>query len=55
MESVGVRVLTAPMTTMALAALAFVVFFAVLFLTVLLFLPAGREHYLYPHITNLSR
>jgi hypothetical protein len=43
MESVGVRVLTAPMTTMALAGLAFVVFFAVLFLTVLMFLPAGRE------------
>ena len=43
MESVGVRVLTAPMITMALAALAFVVFFAVLFLTVLMFLSAGRE------------
>jgi hypothetical protein len=43
MESVGVRVLAAPMITMALAALAFVVFFAVLFLTVIMFLPAGRE------------
>jgi BASS family bile acid:Na+ symporter len=43
MESVGVRVLTTPMITMALAALAFVVFFAVLFLTVLMFLSAGRE------------
>jgi amino acid transporter len=55
MESAGVRVLTAPMTTMALAALAFMVFFAVLFLTDLMFLPAGRERDLYPHITNLSR
>jgi hypothetical protein len=43
MESVGVRVLTAPMIIMALAAFAFVVFFAVLFLTVLVFLPAGKE------------
>ena len=43
MESVGVRVLTAPMHTMALAALAFVMFFAVLFLTVLMFLSVGRE------------
>lgn len=43
MESVGVRVLTAPMITMALAALAFVVFFAVLFLTVIMFLSTGRE------------
>jgi hypothetical protein len=43
MESVGVRVLTAPMYTMALAALAFVVFFAVLFLTVLMFLSVGRD------------
>ena len=43
MESVGARVLTAPMITMALAALAFVMFFAVLFVTVLLFLSAGRE------------
>ena len=43
MESVGVRVLTAPMITMALAALGFVVFFAVLFLTVIMFLSTGRE------------
>jgi hypothetical protein len=43
MESVGVGVLTAPMYTMALAALAFVVFFAVLFLTVLMFLSVGRD------------
>lgn len=43
MESVGARFLASPMTTMALTALAFVVFFAVLFLTALLFLPAGRE------------
>lgn len=42
MESVGVRVLTAPMITMALAVLSFVVFFAVLFLTVIIFLFAGR-------------
>jgi hypothetical protein len=43
MESLGVHVLTAPMITMALAALAFVVFFAVLLLSVLMFLSAGRE------------
>jgi hypothetical protein len=43
MESVRVRVLTAPMITMALAALAFVVFFAVLLLTVIMFLPSGRD------------
>ena len=43
MESVGARFLAAPMLTTALAALAFVVFFAVLFLTTLLFLSAGRE------------
>src|SRR6202022_2052252 len=43
MESVGARFLDAPMITMALAALAFVVFFAVLALTALLFLFAGRE------------
>jgi len=43
MESVGVRVFKAPMITMVLAALAFVVFFAVLFLTVLIFLFTGRE------------
>jgi hypothetical protein len=43
MESVGVRVLTAPMITIAIAALAFAVFFAVLFMTILMFLSAGRE------------
>jgi BASS family bile acid:Na+ symporter len=43
MENVGVRVLTAPMITMAVAALAFVVFFAVLFVTVIMFLSTGRE------------
>jgi len=43
MESVGVRVLTSPIFTITLAALAFVVFFAVLFMTVIMFLPAGRE------------
>jgi hypothetical protein len=43
MEGVGARFLASPLTTTALAALAFVVFFAVLFLTALLFLPAGRE------------
>ena len=43
MESVGARFLAAPMITTALAALAFAVFFAVLFLTALLFLSVGRE------------
>jgi hypothetical protein len=43
MENVGRRFLAAPRTTMALTALAFVVFFAVLLCTVLLFLFAGRE------------
>jgi len=43
MENVGARFLAAPMVTTALAALAFVMFFAVLFLTALLFVPAGRE------------
>jgi BASS family bile acid:Na+ symporter len=43
MESVGRRFLAAPLVTMALAVLAFVMFLAVLFLTALLFLPAGRE------------
>ncbi|MGH7596422.1 MAG: Na+-dependent transporter, partial [bacterium] len=43
MESVGARFLMSPLTTTALAVLAFVVFFAVLFLTALLFLSAGRE------------
>jgi BASS family bile acid:Na+ symporter len=43
MQSVGARFLTSPLTTMALAVLAFMVFSAVLFLTALLFLSAGRE------------
>jgi len=43
MESVGARFLASPMITMALAALAFVVFFAVLFLTGILFSFTGRE------------
>ncbi len=42
MEGVGVRFLAAPMTTLALAALAFAVFFGILFLTTLLFFSAGR-------------
>jgi BASS family bile acid:Na+ symporter len=43
MEHVGGRFLAAPMITTALAVLAFAIFFAVLFLTALLFLSAGRE------------
>jgi hypothetical protein len=43
MESVAARFLAAPMITVGLAALAFVVFFAVLCLTTLLFASAGRE------------
>jgi hypothetical protein len=43
MGGVGARFLAAPMITLALTALAFVVFFAVFLLTALLFLPAGRE------------
>jgi BASS family bile acid:Na+ symporter len=43
MESVGARFLASPLTTLALAALAFAVFVAVLLLTALLFLRAGRE------------
>lgn len=43
MGSVGARFLASPMHTIALAALAFMVFFAILFLTAFLFLPAGRE------------
>jgi Sodium Bile acid symporter family len=43
MKDVGTRVLFDPVPTMALSLLAFVVFFALLFLTVLVFLPAGRE------------
>jgi hypothetical protein len=43
MKDVGTRVLFDPVPTMALSVLAFVVFFALLFITVLVFLPAGRE------------
>ncbi len=43
MESVAGRFLATPMITIGLAALAFVVFFAVLCLTTLLFASAGRE------------
>src|SRR5574341_1067454 len=43
MESVAARFLAAPMITIGLAALAFVVFFAVLCLTTLLFASEGRE------------
>jgi BASS family bile acid:Na+ symporter len=43
MESVAARFLATPMITIGLAALAFVVFFAVLCLTTLLFASAGRE------------
>jgi len=43
MERVGARFLAAPMITMVLAALAFAVFFAVFFLTAILFLSAGWE------------
>ena len=42
MESVGARLLATPLLTTGLAALAFVVFSAVLLLTTLLFLSAGR-------------
>jgi predicted Na+-dependent transporter len=43
MEKVGSRFLAAPSGTLALAALAFALFFAILCLTTALFLPAGRE------------
>lgn len=43
MESVGARILAATVTTAALLAVAFLVYFAVLFLTVLVFLCEGRE------------
>ncbi len=43
MENLGASFLAAPVMTIALAALAFVAFFAVLFLTALLFSWAGRE------------
>jgi BASS family bile acid:Na+ symporter len=43
MRDVGARSLASPLTTMAIAAIAFAVFFAVLVLTVLLFRSAGPE------------
>ncbi len=43
MESVAARVLATPLITIGLVGLAFVVFFAVLILTTLLFASAGRE------------
>jgi BASS family bile acid:Na+ symporter len=43
MESVGTRFLAAPIMTIAITALAFIVFFAILFLTALLFMSSGRE------------
>ena len=43
MESVAARLLATPMITIGLAVLAFVVFFAVLCLTTLVFAPAGLE------------
>lgn len=43
MESVATQFLTAPIITLGVSALAFVVFFAVLCLTTLLFMFAGRE------------
>ena len=43
MESVVARFLATPMITIGLAALAFMVFFAVFCLTMLFFAPAGRE------------
>ena len=43
MENVGSRFIAAPFSTLALAALAFAMFFAILCLTTVLFLPAGKE------------
>jgi len=42
MESVGTRMFTAPMISLVFAALAFVVYFAILFLTIFLLLSFGR-------------
>lgn len=42
MESIGTRMFTAPMLSLVFAALAFVVYFAILFLTTFLFLSFGR-------------
>jgi len=43
MDGVGARFLASPMQTIVLTALAFLVFFAILLLTALLFLCGGRE------------
>lgn len=43
MESVGIRFLVAPLGTLAITALAFIVFFAVFVVTALLFKPTGRK------------
>ena len=43
MESVGARIFAATVTTVGLLAVAFLVYFAVLFLTVLVFWYEGRE------------
>ncbi|MFO7708383.1 MAG: hypothetical protein R6V84_09435 [Desulfobacterales bacterium] len=43
MESVGARFLADPAITLAIASLAFIVFFALLFLTAVLFLSAGKR------------
>jgi len=41
MESVGLRILTAPMASVAFASIAFIVFFVILFLTIFLFRSFG--------------
>jgi hypothetical protein len=43
MTDVGARVLFDPLSMMALSLFSFIVYFALLFLTILVFLPAGRE------------
>jgi hypothetical protein len=55
MESVAARLLAAPMITISLAVLAFVVFFAVLCLTTLVFASAGRERALTLGFTAAQR
>jgi BASS family bile acid:Na+ symporter len=55
MSSVGVRFIDSPMTTIALAALAFAIFLAVLIVTTLLFLAAGRERALALGFTAAQR
>jgi hypothetical protein len=44
MENVGVQFLTAPKIAVGLTLLGFAVFFAVLFVTALLFVPMGGKH-----------